>query len=181
MSYDNQRDSALRIVSWNVNSWTSTNSNLRKQLLEHVKPDIIFIIESKLKGEDVIHFPGYKWYGLNRKNQLKSSKCGSGGVGIFIKNTLFNKWNFREIDSSVDGLFVTSLYNETTDSKIVLVPCYIPPENSAWSMDCEYVYNHLTSVLFSLEDVDFIILGGDFNAKIGDKVDFIPDIDVIPE
>ena len=48
-------------------------------------------------------------------------------------------------------------------------------------MDCEYVYNHLTSVLFSLEDVDFIILGGDFNAKIGDKVDFIPDIDVIPE
>ena len=118
---------------------------------------------------------------MNRKNQLKSSKCGSGDVGIFIKNTLLNKWHFREIDSSVDGLFVRTLYNETTDSKIVLVPCYIPPEDSAWSMDCEYVYNHLTSVLFSLEDVAITILGGDVNAKIGDKVDFIPDIDVIPE
>ena len=27
----------------------------------------------------------YTWYGLNRRKRLRTAKCGSGGVGMFIK------------------------------------------------------------------------------------------------
>ena len=54
----------------------------------YFKPDIAIIIETKLKNDEKISMPGFHWYGLNRKGQLRSAKCGSGGVGFFIKTEL---------------------------------------------------------------------------------------------
>ena len=115
---------SLRFVSWNVNSWTDTNSVLRKSILVHVKPDIVFLVETKLKGNNVINFKGYTWYGLNRKKQLRSAKCGSGGVGIFIRDGILQEWSFLEVDTEIDGLYVTSLTNKQNGFKILLGPCY---------------------------------------------------------
>jgi hypothetical protein len=39
----------------------------------------------------------------------------------------------------------------------------------------------MTSVIYSLDDADFMLFGGDFNAKIGDRKDFIEDIDIIKD
>ena len=69
----------FRIVSWNVNSWTVNNCEIREQILAYVKPDIVFVLETKLRDDEKIKMSGFTWYGVNRKSQLKTAKCGSGG------------------------------------------------------------------------------------------------------
>ena len=98
----------MRIGTWNVNAWTLENSNIRSEILSFIHADIIFVIESKLKYDNVIEMVNYTWFGFNRKHQRKTAKCGSGGVGIFIKTNILNEWLFDEIDKSVDGLYITS-------------------------------------------------------------------------
>ena len=50
--------------------------------------DIICIVESKLKNDNVIQLNGYKWFGHNRCN-IHNNDNGSGGTGVFVKNYLF--------------------------------------------------------------------------------------------
>ena len=116
---------SLRIASWNVNSWTITNSEIRKAILNYVKPDIIIICETKLKDKECIKLEGYKWNGFNRRKQLKTAKCGSGGVGIFIRNSLLSEWKLTDIDHTIDGLYITSLAslkNECKNNACCLLP-----------------------------------------------------------
>ena len=100
---------SLNVVTWNVNSWTPANEEPRLKCITSLNPDIIFLIETKLKQDQVLTLEGYVWHGLNRKNQLKTAKCGSGGVGIFVRKTLLSEWHFDEIDTSIDGLYFASL------------------------------------------------------------------------
>ena len=78
---------SLNVVTWNVNSWTPANEEPRLKCITSLNPDIIFLIETKLKQDQELTLEGYVWHGLNRKNQLKTAKCGSGGVGIFVRKT----------------------------------------------------------------------------------------------
>ena len=171
----------MRIGTWNVNAWTLENSNIRSEILSFIHADIIFVIESKVKNDNVIEMVNYTWFGFNRKHQRKTAKCGSGGVGIFIKTNILNEWLFDEIDKSVDGLYITCLTNKITNYKIVLIPCYLPPENSEWGAESEHFFSHLTSILYSIDNVDIVIGGGDFNARISNSLDYILDIDDVPE
>lgn len=105
-SFSNKHPYSIRIATWNVNSWTDFNSTIRKDLLKILNPDIIYVIETKLKNNEVIDFNGYVWYGFNRKGQLRTARCGSGGVGIFLKNELLSEWSVEIVDKSLDGLFI---------------------------------------------------------------------------
>ena len=71
-------------------------------------------------------------------------------------------------------------FSESSDVKILLVPCYLPPENSPWGEDSDHFFNHLTSLLYTEDDTDLVVIAGDFNARTGNKVDYIQDIDRVP-
>ena len=117
---------------------------------------------------------------LIEKNQLRTAKCGSGGVGLFLKNSLLNDWEFNVLDNTIDGLYITTLVNKKTECKIMLVPCYLPPETSNWGNESDVFFNHITSMLYSYEDdIDILIGGGDFNARIGSLDDFLEGSDEI--
>lgn len=60
---------------------------------------------------------------------------------------------------------------------MMLNPCYLPPENSNWGSDSDNFFNHLSSVLFSADDVDLYVGGGDYNARIATKQDYIEGVD----
>ena len=142
-------------------------------ILDLVKPEIIFLCETKLKARALIEYEGYVWPGFNRRNQLKTAKCGSGGIGIFIKKCILNEWSFEEIDSTVDGLYLTCLVNKLTDFTIMMTACYLPPENSNWGSDSDTFYNHFTSQLYTHES------SVEANGRIGNSNDFILDVDEI--
>ena len=54
-------------------------------------------------------------------------------------------------------------------------------ESSSWGTDADIYFGHLSSIIQSLDDYDFIFCGGYLNARIGAKLDFSVDIDTVPE
>ena len=65
------------------------------------------------------------------------AKCGSGGVGIFVKADLLKEWELGELDTNMEGLYFVSFINVQLDINLVLCPCYLPPENSSWALDSD--------------------------------------------
>ena len=49
----------------------------------------------------------------------------------------------------------------------VLFACYLPPQNSPWGRDSSSFFAHLISEIYLNSYADFIICGGDINARIG--------------
>ena len=66
--------------------------------------DILGVIETHLKNEDSLKIDGYTWFGNNRKQLHINARCGSGGVGILIKNSLLMEYTCDVIDSTQDGI-----------------------------------------------------------------------------
>ena len=52
-----------------------------------------------------------------------------------------------------------------TDYIFIVISCYLPPENSPWSNNTNFL-SHLISQLYIYEDVDNIFIAGDFSWKI---------------
>ena len=55
----NNTQGNLHVISWNVNSWTSENSKPWEQCIKKLNPDIILVIETKLKQGQTISLEGY--------------------------------------------------------------------------------------------------------------------------
>ena len=62
------------------------------------------------------------------------------------------------------------MIHKYSNVKLAIVACYLPPENSDWGRNADDFYAHLISELY-LSDADYVIIGGDFNAKTGDLQD----------
>ncbi len=43
------------------------------------------------------------------------------------------------------------------------------------------LFEHITQLMYEFEDSDFTLIFGDFNARIGDRNDFIAGVDEVPE
>ena len=68
---------------------------------------------------------------------------GSGGVGIFVRNALFETFDISVIDRSYDGILGLALSNKVTSYKIAVFAAYLPPENSPWGRNATDFYSHL--------------------------------------
>ena len=110
----------------------------------------------------------------------EENRCGSWGVGMFISRDLLTEWLLEVLDKSIDGILLVLMTNKKTDFTIMLVSCYLPPEQSNWGSDSDMFNNHFSSMLYMHEDnVDLFIAGGDFNGRLGNRDDFILDVDNI--
>ena len=87
----------------------------------------------------------------------------------------------KDIDKNIEGLYVIGLVSKQTESKIILCASYLAPESSSWGTDAVNYFGHLSSIIQSLDDYDFIFCGGGLNARIGAKLDFSVDIDTVTE
>ena len=95
----------LRIGCWNVAGWgKGLNSKFREQILLACNFDIICLCETHLKGNDSISLEGYQWFGSNRKLVYSNARRGSGGVGIFIKDDIVDKYSISVLDNDMEGI-----------------------------------------------------------------------------
>ena len=164
-----------------MNSWTKNNGEARSILIDALDIDIILITETKLVNDETINLDGYSWYGFNRSFVKKTAKCGSGGVGILIRQNIIENYHVNELDKNVEGILVLELVHKCTSHVIVVGVCYMPPENSNYGRDSQAFYDHLLNVIYQTENADVFMLGGDFNARVGNILDFVLDIDDVPE
>ena len=56
---------------------------------------------------------------------------------------------------------------------------YLPPERSQYGRDMQSFFDHLLQIVYRSEDCELIVMGGDFNGRIGSNLDFIPEVDTI--
>ena len=138
------------------------------------------LTETHLTGDNVLNVTGYTWYGHNRTLRHVNAVKGSGGVGILVKNKLFDTFNITYINKSVDGILTLQLTDKYTDFSFLIINCYLPPENSPHSRNITDFFAHILTELYLFAEVDFIIVCGDFNSRIGNLKDVIDDIDGLP-
>ena len=56
---------------------------------------------------------------------------------------------------------------------LLVFACYLPPEYSTWGRDSHEYFSHLLSQIYLADDIDYLYICGDTNAKIGDLNDSI--------
>ncbi len=169
----------LNIMHWNVQGWTKEKAYLRETILAHFNPDIISISETFLKRKETIKLDGYEWKGHNRLKIHVNAKRSSGGIGLFIKQGLYHIWNINVIDRSYEGILVVKFDKKNSSYSFIIICCYLPPENSTRGHDGATFYENLLQQIYIHYNVDAIYICGDFNSRISDKHDYIPDIDQI--
>ena len=128
------------------------------------KYDIFCVAETKLDAFDVISLDGYIFKGVSRKHFRRKS----GGVGIFVKDTLYESIDILECNNDF------SIWFKFKNSNCIFGVLYIPPENSAFSSlslfdDLENIVLNFSS---QFDDCSFCIFG-DLNAKTGNLNDFV--------
>ena len=143
--------------------------------------DILGVIETHLKNEDSLKIDGYTWFGNNRKQLHINARCGSGGVGILIKNSLLMEYTCDVIDSTQDGILWVILKHNLDGSCLVLCTCYLPPENSSRQKDVLAFYDSLLTGIYEFQNMGPICMFGDFNSRCGNLIDFIEGVDELIE
>ncbi len=98
------------------------------------KPDIIYVSETHLPVDGGAILEGYIWFGNNRSSQHKNAPTASGGVGIFVRSTLFDKFRVQVCESGYDGIIAVNMCHKITDYTILVFSVYLPPENSPYHM-----------------------------------------------
>ena len=152
---------------------------MRREILNSLNADIIGLQETHLSSNtsDQPTLDGYKWFGHCRKTRHIRSKLTYGGVGFFIRETLFKSYVINVLDQSYEGIFCMLFKDKVSDYCFTVYCCYLPPEHSPYGRDSTAFYTHLLSLMYLHNFVDCSFVFGDFNGRIGDKQDIIHVVD----
>lgn len=168
------------MISWNVNSWTQTNGELRAELIKIHEPHIICLQETKLLHDDKITLDGYRFYGNNRNNIKVTATCGSGGVALLVRNDIAEIYTISCTSNEFEGIISCRFVHNVSGMELLITSCYLPPEGSERGQDSADFFDYLTNAVYNNVNVDVMIFCGDVNARIGDVSDVIENIDILP-
>lgn len=121
---------------------------------------------------ETIDINNYTWFGKNRENLNPRALRGSGGVGFLIKNSMLNEFRVKVVDGSIDDILWLQLISKIDNTNTLhICSCYLPPEHSTRGNKAEEVFEQLLTNLLQITDANPIIICGDFNARIGKKIE----------
>ena len=159
-----------------MNSWTQRNKIFRESILLPLNFDIIGIVETKLTNNNEISLHGYKWLGHNRTN-LRQNDNGSGGVGLFIKDYLYEIYDISIFDKNFRDVLIVQFKDKKSNYSFVICVYYLPPENNINGRISQGFYDFLTNIIFKLDDFDMCLFMGDMHARCGQESDVVAVID----
>lgn len=168
-------------MTWNINGWTPNNRILRETIIAHLKPDILCLCETHLEKEETIQLEGYHFVPFNRKLRHVNAPKIHGGVGILIKDELYNIYSIVTVDKTIDGLLGVKFTDKETQHDFVVFACYLAPDNSPYGRNQTEFLGHLITQLYIHNECDQIFICGDFNGRIGELADCIEGIDNLPK
>ena len=146
---------------------------LRQHIITNYRSDIYAICETHLKVDDIISHPGFTWCGHNRVKLSTRAIRGSGGVGFLIANRVLHRDHVDIIDKTFDGiLWIELKMKNDHDIKLLLCVCYLPPEGSSRGNIAQEFYDTLLSQIYMYYNDSPMLLCGDYNDRIGSKIDW---------
>ena len=130
--------------------------------------DLLCFTEIKTDNTDIISFQGYSSFDQPRKRPYLRK---SGGISIYFKNKFSNFLKIIETESDYVLWVEISKTLTQTEENVILGVVYIPPENSNYYNEDEFLILENEILSFSSEN-KFVLLSGDFNAKTGQLRDY---------
>ena len=124
--------------------------------------DILGVGETKTCEDDVILLPNYTYFPKHRKHFIRRS----GGLGIFVKDSILPYIDLIEIDCEYLMLIKISSSTSTTDRDICIAFAYLPPEGSDYS-DNDSFSEIETVLLPYIDSCKHFYIMGDLNARTG--------------
>ncbi|CAC5395008.1 unnamed protein product [Mytilus coruscus] len=158
--------SSIKVLSLNV---CGILAKLKAPELEELcsNYDIVCFCKTKLDELDVVELDHFRLLPpLNRKN----GKCKSGGIAVFVKNSIFV--NIELLHSSCENV-LWFVVNQLFDVPVLFGTVYIPPVNSIYSSIDIFDVIEDDLITFITEKDYTVCLIGDFNAHTGTKPDYI--------
>ena len=139
----------LKLGCWNTRGWP-LDSQFRSRVIHSLDLDLIGICETFLQENNEIHLKGYTWIGNNHKQISKRAICGSGEVGLLVKDTVFHKFTVSVLDNKSEGILWVLLLDQASQHSISLWSAiYLP-----------VIHQEVTSHLnFSMSSLPWV-LGG---------------------
>ena len=146
-------------------SYTNVDGLLSKRLecvdyLRSVKPDIMCIVETKLRPSMEMNWFEEGQYRLWRADRVNK---GGGGVMVMIRKEL----SVKKVDFGSDGEEVISIVVSAGNKDFNIVTVYVPPRTRSWNG--EQYNNMLRSTLDRLKNEaakkERMVMVGDFNCK----------------
>ena len=169
-----------------MNSWCmrkdSDNCKLRQQVIDYCNLDLIGICETYLRAGESLegYLKHFRWFGNNRKNVHVNARSGSGGVGLFVKETVLSAFDVNVLDENCEDILWVKLSARNFDCTLLICVCYLPPARSSRYVNASEFYNNLLGQIYKFQGDGIVCVMGDFNSRCGDLEDFIEGVDNIP-
>ena len=170
----------MRLGSWNVGGWSLKNNDnklFRDKAFIHSDCDIFCVVETFLRDNESFNIDGFTYFSQNRNNIHKRAKRGSGGVGIFVRNRLFEMFTVTVLDETVEDILWLKLCSKQSQDNLVVCVCYLPPSDSVRNNDPESFYCTLLEQVYAYQNEGRLFVCGDFNSRVGDDAEYIEGVD----
>lgn len=150
-----------------------TSADLKQRIFLYGNPDFVCLSETHLSDNEIINLKGYKWFGNNRKVSETGRKRKSGGVGILVKNGIFEEYSVSLCSAEFEGILSIKITHKISGYTTTLVSNYLPPVDSPYGNNADMFFNQLLIMTYDTSEDDSIIFCGDINARIGLKEDVL--------
>ena len=98
---NNDQDSTIHVLSWNINGLGSKMTDL--DLVAFIRNyDMIFFYRNNESERFILAIPGCKFHHVSRKHKHKNGCRASGGIGILISNKYAD---LSRIDHTLDHTY----------------------------------------------------------------------------
>ena len=154
----------------NVSGWTPHNNVLRSSIVTSEALDIFIVSETRLSNCDDFkpNVAGYIFKGFNRSVMHRNAPGTWGGVGFLIRRDLLKEYTFKIVEQCYEGIFGIELTHKAMNIRVLLIACYLPPENSPYGRNVDGFLSHLEQLCYTYSsEYDYILFAGDINARIG--------------
>jgi hypothetical protein len=153
---------------------------VRQRCLETLDVDMLCIAETHLTGAGILTVDGYTWIGQNRKRIHVRAKVGSGGVGVLVKNELYQQFDVCVLEDKYEGILWLSFKHRLITCNFNVCVCYLPPENSTRYVNAHEFFDTLLTGIYDYQNMCEYFICGDFNSRLGDSSDYIAGVDDVP-
>ena len=149
------------MLYWNINGLTDSKAYLHDIYQQLSRFDIVLLTETRVDGLDSRALTGFS------VALVPSSQPGQAGEGLLVAVKRSLHYTVMDWGSNNTSLWVKVQFQ--TGPPLVVGVCYFPPQGSPQlrEIDLDTRMTSLSSDFLAADKEGYVLLGGDFNARVG--------------
>jgi exonuclease III len=168
----------INIVSWNIQGIYEKFRESDLVSFLFASNDIIILTETHANIKTEYDFPNFHYLNYARKHVHPNAPGPSGGIGIFIRDSLYEGVHVYSYNECIVWVQLSKTYYGGLKDKLIAC-CYFPPDGSSYihnTIENTDYFNILQSELAKHGDTVDVYICGDLNARTGSRQEYVYDI-----